>query len=219
MKQKLLLIVIISIAFAYIESALVTYLQAMLYPEGFHFPIKPIPNLLLTVEIGREIATIVLLTGLALLAGHTRSERYAYFFLAFGIWDIFYYIWLNIFIGWPESLLTWDILFLIPLPWTGPVISPILVSMALIIAAILILHCEQHFKHSFRLSRWGWLGEIFAGSVILWSYLWNVKNIEADESVLNYPYSLLLSGLLVGIIIFALHVRDQYFRQVRASDS
>ena len=27
--------------------------------------------------------------------------------------------------GWPETVLDWDILFLLPLPWWGPVIAPV----------------------------------------------------------------------------------------------
>ncbi|MCF7824840.1 MAG: hypothetical protein K9N35_11790 [Candidatus Marinimicrobia bacterium] len=216
-KQKLLLITAISIAFAFIESSVVTYLRELFYPEGFHFPIKEIPHFLILVELGREAATIVLLLGLAFLAGHSQSERFAYFSLAFGVWDIFFYIWLKILINWPESLFTWDILFLIPLPWTGPVISPVLVSLALIFAACTILHYEEHRGRPFFLSRLGWLAEFFALVLILWSYLWNAKNIGADESALDYPYSLFVSGLLLGVIIFAIHVWDQYFRQIRTS--
>lgn len=215
MKQKLLLITVIAIALAFIESSVVIYLRALFYPEGFHFPIKPIPSLLLFIEIGRELASIVLLSGMALLAGHTRSQRYAYFFITFGVWDIFYYVWLKVLIAWPESFFTWDILFLIPLPWVSPVISPILVSLTLISAALVILFIEQKYEASFRLNRWEWFGELIAGSLILWSYFWNVKHIEADVQLLNYPYCLLFIGLLLGVIIFTIHVKTQYLNRVK----
>lgn len=213
MRQKLLFVTLIAIALAYIESSVVVYLRAILYPYGFHFPIKAIPSLFLMVEVGREVATIVLLFGLALLAGKTRPQRYAYFFLAFGVWDIFYYIWLKIFINWPESFLTWDILFLIPLPWTSPVISPILVSLALISAALVILFYEQRSGQSFHPNPWEWAGELLAGLIILTSYLWNVNKLATDEQLLNYPYWLFFSGLLLGIIIFAAHIQKQYLKK------
>ena len=212
MKQKLLLVTVIAIAFAYIESSVVTYLRALLYPEGFHFPLEDVPSLLVFIELGRELATVALLVGLAFLAGHARSQRDAYLVLAVGVWDIFYYIWLKIFIDWPESLFTWDVLFLIPFPWTNPVISPVLVSMALISAALIILFMEQHFKESFHLNRWEWFGELIAASLILWSYFWNAKHIGVSEDLLDYPYLLLISGLLLGITIFAVHIQKQYLK-------
>jgi hypothetical protein len=45
------------------------------------------------------------------------------------VWDIFYYVWLKVLLDWPASLLTPDILFLIPLPWWGPVIAPVLIAL------------------------------------------------------------------------------------------
>ncbi len=178
MKQKILLITIISIAFAYIESSVVVYLRDLLYPEGFSFPLIPIEGSLLIIEVGRELATIVLLLGLALLAGKTLMQRFAYFSFAFGLWDIFYYIWLKIFINWPESFLTWDLLFLIPIPWIGPVLSPILVSLSLIFTAIVILNYDSGQHLGIRLTKVDWAVEILAMSIILLSYFWNIPVME-----------------------------------------
>jgi len=211
LRYRILWVTIIAVALAYIESSVVVYLRALLYPEGFHFPIKPIPGFILFVEVGREIASIVLLFGLAVLAGHRRSQRFAYFFLAFGVWDIFYYLWLKVFLNWPGSWLTWDILFLIPLPWTGPVVSPVLVSLTLIAVALLSLSLEQRFGHPLRLNRWEWGGEILAGLLILLSYFWNFNRIEGVEQQLNYPYSLFIGGLLLGLMIVSVRIQKQYF--------
>jgi hypothetical protein len=52
--------------------------------------------------------------------------------VAFGVWDIFYYVFLRIMCGWPQSLLDWDILFLLPLPWWGPVIAPVLIALLMV---------------------------------------------------------------------------------------
>ena len=73
------------------------------------------------------------------------KKKISYFILAFGIWDILYYFWLYIFIQWPKSLFEWDILFLIPLPWWGPVITPILISILLIVISHLII-IDTNFK-------------------------------------------------------------------------
>ena len=52
-------------------------------------------------------------------AGRTAVGKFAFFLFLFGVWDIFYYIWLKVFLHWPASLLTWDVLFLIPVPWVA----------------------------------------------------------------------------------------------------
>src|SRR6266511_2095330 len=68
-----------------------------------------------------------------MLAGRTRQTRLAYSAVAFGVWDIFYYLFLKIMCDWPKSLFDWDILFLIPLPWWGPVIAPICIALLMIL--------------------------------------------------------------------------------------
>ena len=58
--------------------------------------------------------------------------------MAFGVWDIWYYIFLRQITGWPSSLLDWDVLFLIPLPWWGPVIAPVSISLLLILGGTIV---------------------------------------------------------------------------------
>ena len=87
---------------------------------------------LAAIEVGREAATLVMLGTVGWLAGRSGLERLAWTAVAFGTWDVFYYAWLWAFIGWPSSLGTWDLLFLIPVPWTGPVWAPVAISLALI---------------------------------------------------------------------------------------
>jgi len=202
MKQKILLITIISIVFAYIESSVVVYLRDLLYPEGFSFPLKPIEGQLLLIELGREFATMVLLLGFALLAGKTLMQRFAYFSLAFGVWDIFYYVWLKIFINWPESLLTWDLLFLIPIPWIGPVLSPVLVSLSLIITALILITYDNGHQLGIRLTKLDWAGENLAAGIILLSYFWNFTNMDGPAESLSYPWWLFTSGMVLGLYIF-----------------
>src|SRR5882672_5956538 len=85
-----------------------------------------------------------MLLAVAMLASEDRWERFLVFSLAFGIWDICYYAWLWVFIGWPPSLLTWDVLFLIPVPWLAPVLAPLIVSACLVAGALwgLTLHAR-----------------------------------------------------------------------------
>lgn len=137
--KKLILIGIFSIAMGYLESAVVVYMREILYPSGFAFPLAPIPKKLAVTEIFREAATLVMLAGIAFVTGKNIIERFAWFLFSFALWDIFYYIFLKVLLNWPDSLLTWDILFLIPVTWTGPVITPHIVSLLMILHAVIIL--------------------------------------------------------------------------------
>ncbi|MCZ6595978.1 MAG: hypothetical protein O6943_13855 [Bacteroidetes bacterium] len=148
--KQLSWLVIFSIAMAYLESAVVVYLREIYYPEGFSFPLVPINAEIFITEILRELATILMLAGIGILTGNSSSQRFAFFLLTFAIWDIFYYVFLYALLGWPSSLLTWDILFLVPIPWVGPVITPIIVSLTMIILASSLIH----FKKNLNLNQW-----------------------------------------------------------------
>src|SRR3972149_9492425 len=137
--KKILWVMIFAVAIALVESAVVVYLRELHYPEGFRFPLKLIIDKTVIVELYREIATVIMLLSIGALVGKIFWERFAYFLIAFGVWDIFYYVWLKVAIGWPVSILDWDILFLIPVPWIGPVIAPVLVSLLMIVAGVRIL--------------------------------------------------------------------------------
>src|SRR4029077_12572551 len=142
MRWRLTWLTIYTVAMAYVESAVVVYLRALYYPHGFDFPLALMPAHMVTIEIGREAATLIMLLGVAALASADRWECFLAFCLSFGIWDIFYYAWLWIFVRWPPSLFTWDVLFLIPVPWTGPVLAPLLVSLALVLGSLLLLRLK-----------------------------------------------------------------------------
>jgi hypothetical protein len=162
---KLTSVTIFSIAMAFLETATVIYLRELLYPGGFHFPLETIPGHLVLTEILREFATLVMLLGAGALAGKTFSQRFAWFIYAFAIWDIFYYVFLKILINWPESFMTWDILFLIPTTWTGPVISPVIVSLTMIVFALVILYfSSKELDTRLKTSEWILL---ISGSLIL----------------------------------------------------
>ncbi len=134
---------IYAIAMAYLESAIVLYLRRLYYPQGFTFPLVIIDLPTLLLELGREAATIVMLATFGMAAGRTKVGKLAYFLLLFGVWDIGYYLWLKVFIDWPDSLLTWDVLFLIPVPWAGPVLAPVTVAVTMIGMGLVMLHLER----------------------------------------------------------------------------
>lgn len=99
--------------------------------------INQFPQSLLTLEVLREAATILMLLSVALLTAAKVSSRAAVFLWTFAIWDISYYAVLWATVRWPLSLRDTDILFLIPRPWISPVWYPLLVSALAILAVLL----------------------------------------------------------------------------------
>jgi hypothetical protein len=127
-------VVIFATAMAWVEAAVVFYLRSMMHRIVPYQP-DPLPVMggFASVELPRELATLVMLLAVGVLAGRTWRARLGYAAVAFGAWDIFYYVFLKIMCGWPHSLLDWDVLFLLPMPWWGPVLAPVLISVLLIL--------------------------------------------------------------------------------------
>lgn len=195
--KPFMLILLFSAAFGYIEAAVVVYLRELYFPQGFAFPIPPeLLGDLTPIELGREFCTLMVLFLLGGLAGRKRWLRFAFFIFAFGAWDIFYYIWLKVLIGWPESFYTWDLLFLIPVVWVGPVLSPMIVAASLCLGGLLIVWQDLQgfdFKPNFL----HWILWIIAAGIIIWSYV-----IEYGDVPTNYEWKLLIIGEITGFITF-----------------
>jgi hypothetical protein len=139
-----LLVVGFAVAMAWVESASVYYLRALvdrIYPYQAN-PL-PIRGVLGPVELIREAATLLMLFVLGTLAGRTWLTRVGYAAIAFGVWDIFYYVFLRIMSDWPKSIFDWDILFLLPLPWWGPVLAPVSIAFLMILWGTLV----TQFRH------------------------------------------------------------------------
>jgi len=153
-----------ALAMGYMESAVVVYLRTIFYPEGFSFPLKALSPEIGITEIIREAATIIMLVCTGVIAAKKPVIRFAYFIYAFAIWDIFYYLFLYLLIGWPSSLLEWDILFLIPVAWTGPVIAPVINSLTMILLAGSIIRAE-HLTGNPKLTGREWI-TLIVGSVV-----------------------------------------------------
>jgi hypothetical protein len=118
-------------AMAWVEAAVVVYLRRLFYPDDplTLFPMRVWRTSDLLVELGREAATIVMILAVALLATAGRTRRVAAFLYVFGVWDLCYYLWLKLALGWPASWADWDILFLIPWPWLAPWFTPAVVAL------------------------------------------------------------------------------------------
>ena len=160
---------IFAAAMAVLESAVVVYLRALYYPEGFVFPLKMMDQQILVTEIFREAATIVMLFTIGVISTKSWISRFAVFIYAFAIWDIFYYIYLVFLLGWPPSLLTWDLLFLIPVTWAGPVLAPVINSLTMILLAIVILYSRLK-DEIFRLTFYEWLLLIAGSLIVIFAY-------------------------------------------------
>jgi hypothetical protein len=122
-----------AIAMALLEAVVVAYIRRLLYITEDQVSLGPYVRM----EVCREVATVVMLVAVGWLAGRARLDRWAYGLFAFGLWDVFYYLWLRVLLGWPETLLDWDVLFLIPLRWWGPVLSPALIAALICVVAVL----------------------------------------------------------------------------------
>ncbi len=144
---------------------------------------------------------------MARLSGRDRWERFLHFCFLFGIWDILYYAWLKLFLDWPESLLTWDILFLLPIPWVGPVLAPILISLTLITAAIVLTKIRAQGRQ-IRFSRRSWAAAIIAGGVVILSFVWNFELVTRGGVPGGFPWWLFLSGWIGGWIVFLRGLRS-----------
>jgi hypothetical protein len=207
--HRLLWVAVFSVAFAFVEASVVVYLRALYYPEGFAFPLKLIVHQHLVVELVREAATIVMLIAVGWIAGRSVWERFAYFLISFGTWDVFFYIWLKATLGWPASMTDWDILFLLPAPWISPVIAPVLISTFMVCAGVAIalrIARDAHFRPNF----WSWILALSGTAVLLWSFMRDADAALGESLPRPYRYELLVAGLvLYGAAFFAACKRDR----------
>ena len=142
-----------AIAMAWVESASVFYIRALVDRiEPYQANPLPLNPALGNVELWREAATLVMLATLGALAGRTWRRRAAYAAIAFGVWDIFYYVFLRMISGWPNTLFDWDILFLLPLPWWGPILAPMSIAVLMIVWGTI----ETQSRNDVTEPRWPW---------------------------------------------------------------
>ncbi len=200
------LVVILAIAFGYIEAAVVVYLRQIFHPAGFHFPLPQFGlaatrQRLVIIEIAREAATLILILSACILSGRNRRQRLAYFLTIFAVWDIFYYVWLKVTLDWPASIMDWDILFLIPVPWASPVLAPVLVSLVMLLFAVMILY-RDYLGQTIRASLWDRLGFSLAGLVIIISFCIPGLHISRPDYACYFSWPLFFAGLFGAVAIF-----------------
>ncbi len=142
--RRWLIVALFAVAMAWVESAVVVYLRTLL-DRIDPYQNNPLPNFARfnSVEQIREAATLVMLTTVGWLAGENPKKRFGFTLIAFGIWDTFYYIFLRIICGWPKTLFDWDVLFLLPLPWWGPGLLPMLTALLMVAFGTLVTQPKE----------------------------------------------------------------------------
>ncbi len=186
--QRILWVILFSIAMGYLEAAVVIYLREIYYPAGFGFPLSPIEAQDFITETGREAATLIMLVGIGVLSGKTKLQKMSFFLMSFGIWDIFYYLFLKWIINWPANLFTPDILFLLPVPWVGPVICPIILSLTMILLATVILYKERKYRR-FSIKARTWLWFVMGSLIVIASFCLDpIQNLENFAPDAVHPY-------------------------------
>ena len=187
MKTRMFWVSVFAVSFALVEAAVVVYLRAIYYPEGFTLPLSVIRWDHVKVEIVREMATLVMLASVAVLAGKTKWQRIGFFLMGFAVWDIFYYLWLKVFLDWPISIVDWDVLFLIPIPWIGPVLAPLLISGILLSAGLVMITHEDR-SPPFRVRRGEMAVTLLATLVLLYTFMADIEATlhQAEASPYNY---------------------------------
>jgi len=216
-----------SIAMGFMETAVVVDLRELYYPDGFNFPLMPIAPRIAVTEFLREAATIIMLAGIGILAGKNKIQRFAFFIYTFAIWDIFYYVFLKFLLDWPESMMTWDILFLIPVPWVGPVLAPCIVSLTMIaLTASIIFFQEKGYSVTFKFNEFAL--QILGCLIIIGSFVWDyvqthavsqIWTVSSKEALLTdmtsyipqaYNWWIFWAGealIVYGIILFVIRIK------------
>jgi hypothetical protein len=211
-------LVLFGIGFGYVEAAVVVYLRALdapirekhiQPPRDEVFPLLSLGQWksgggwherIIATEIGREAATILMLAAVPLAYAVNWRQWMAGFLIGFGVWDIFYYVFLKVLIDWPASLLTWDILFLIPVPWVGPVIAPCLVAAWMVLLGALVLWREDRGRPAW-VGWQHWFGGALSGLVIVVAFAWDCRNVIEGGFPNAFPWPIFAVGLALGVVV------------------
>jgi len=209
-RSAALTVVIFAVAMSFVESAAVVYLQRALAinPDEL-FPLRSadVAGSLAAIEVGREAATLAMLVAVGCLAGRGWVERLAWTAVAFGVWDIGYYVWLWVFIGWPHGPGTWDVLFLIPTPWTGPVWAPVAVSAALIGFGLAAAY-QTCAGSSPRIGRAVGVSAVMGGVIVVVSFLANGPAVLDGGQPGWFPWPVFWLGMAMAGAAAVAALRD-----------
>ena len=223
MKRDVFNVTAFAVAMANVEAMIVVYLRRLYYPDGFAFPLVILDMSTMSLELIREACTVVMLATFGLAAGRTSAGKFAHFLIGFGLWDIFYYVWLKIILNWPPSLFTWDVLFLIPVPWIGPVLAPVTVACTMVGMGLTLLWLETRGS-VLPASKGVCSLQIAAAFVIILSFTIDVvPRLDADGSRLTrwvptaYRWWMLMLGQAVAISAFVCWARRAWYHAVHTS--
>ncbi len=178
-------LIVFAVAMGFLEAIVVVYVRELFYPGGFEFPLIMLPPWMVGVEIIREVCTLLMLGSVAWISGKSFLQRLSVFLFTFGIWDILYYIGLKMILGWPDSLLTWDILFLIPITWTGPVLAPLICSVVMIEMGLLF----DQFRVTGRIEKLHWyeMALFILGALIIFiSFIRDIGKLILEGDYLSH---------------------------------
>ena len=204
-QRKLVWLALFAIAMAQVEASIVVHLRTIYYPGD---PLQIFPLALMThrdlaIELLRELATVVMIVSVAMLAVRGAMRRFAAFVYVFGLWDLFYYLWLKLMIGWPVSWLEWDVLFLIPWPWFGPWLAPALIALLFTLwgGRILLARTEA------RLVPWAGILFLLGTLLALGAFLWPAFVLlpGGEAAFAGYTPEHFLWGLfLTGLVLMTI---------------
>lgn len=197
-KSRILPIAIFGIAMGFMEAVIVVYLRELYFPDGFDFPLfLPDKHLIIIAELIRELATLLMLLTLAIVAGKSFNSRFAWFLFSFAVWDIFYYVGLKVLLDWPLSWFTWDILFLIPVTWIGPVLAPIISSVLMIILGYSFLSAEQKMV---RVAIIDWALILVGAFLIFYTFVFDFSQLIFQNGLLVDVFNLLDNSKYLGLV-------------------
>jgi hypothetical protein len=204
-------VIVFALAMAYLESAVVVYLrEALGVAADAVFPLDLSSTGLgqiSWIEVGREAATLLMIGAVGWIAGRSPWERLAWAAVVFGAWDIGYYFWLWVFSGWPSGLGTWDLLFLLPLPWAGPVWAPVVVSLALIgFGLVMAARCRAGADVH---AGWGpFTSLMLGGVVVIVSFVLNAGVVLDGGTPVDFAWPVFWLGMAIGVVAATLILRS-----------
>ena len=191
-------VVAFGVAMGYLEAAVVVYLRSAIETGAVVASHDPATfGTFEAMEIARELATLVMIAAVGWLAGRTRLERLAWAAVVFGTWDIVYYLGLRLAIGWPPSFDTWDVLFLVPVPWVGPVWAPIVVSAALV-AFGLVAARRLRAGRPVVVGPVRALAALAGGGLVIASFLVDTSRVMAGEAFAWTGWPLFAAGMALS---------------------
>jgi len=215
-RRSIFNLILFGIAFGYLEAAVVVYLRTIgapiraaaglpgqeLFPLLRLNQLTPATMSLVKIELAREASTLITIWAVS----QTARNRLGAFVLAFGVWDLTFYLWLRVLIGWPPSLFTWDVLFLLPAPWAAPVLAPAIVAATMTVFGAWILAQEPLAREPRRIRLLPALLLTAGGAAILISFLWDWRRWLSGGTPLTFPWMIFALGeafAIAGFLAFS----------------